>query len=64
MKSEKSTNLKFTAKMEFADLFLLLAGGIFIRAFHFGAIPVGVQQDEAMAAVDALALANHGTARF
>lgn len=64
MKSEKWTNFKFTAKMEFAALFLLLAGGIFIRAFHFGAIPVGVQQDEAMAAVDALALANHGTDRF
>lgn len=64
MKSHKWVNLKFTKKMEFAALFLLLAGGIFIRAFHFGIVPVGVHQDEAMAAVDALALADHGTDRF
>lgn len=43
---------------------VLLAGGIFIRAYHFGMIPVGVHQDEAMAAVDAKALADYGTDRF
>lgn len=42
----------------------LLLGGIFIRAFHFGISPIGVHQDEAMAAVDALALAEYGTDRF
>lgn len=50
--------------MEWILVCILLAGGIFIRSFHFGAIPVGVHQDEAMAAVDALALAEHGTDRY
>lgn len=43
---------------------VLLFTGIFIRAYHFGMIPVGVHQDEAMAAVDARALAEYGTDRF
>lgn len=42
----------------------LLLVAVFIRAYHFGIIPVGVHQDEAMAAVDALALAEYGTDRF
>lgn len=50
--------------MEWILVCIFLAGGIFIRSFHFGAIPVGVHQDEAMAAVDALALAEHGTDRY
>lgn len=46
-------------------LFLILLGmGIFIRAFHFGTSPIGIHQDEAMAAVDAKALLEHGTDRF
>lgn len=53
-----------TKKTEYLILCILLAGGFFIRSFHFGMIPVGVHQDEAMAAVDALALTNHGTDRF
>ena len=50
--------------IELAVAVFLLAVGIFIRAFQFGISPVGVHQDEAMAAVDALALAEHGTDRF
>lgn len=50
--------------VEIVAILFLLAVGIFIRAFHFGVIPVGIHQDEAMAAVDALALAEHGTDRF
>ena len=41
---------------------LLLA--VFIRVWKFGAVPAGANQDEAMAAVDGNALANHGTDRF
>lgn len=43
---------------------LLLAVGVFIRAFHFGMSPVGIHQDEAMTAVDALALSEYGTDRY
>lgn len=42
----------------------LLFVGILIRFYHFGSIPVGVHQDEAMAAVDAAALAKYGTDRY
>ena len=51
-------------KAEIILVAVLLLGGIFIRAYHFGMIPVGVHQDEAMAAVDAKALADYGTDRF
>jgi len=43
---------------------LLLCVGIFIRAFHFGVSPVGIHQDEAMSAVDALALSEYGTDHY
>lgn len=43
---------------------ILLSIGIFIRAFHFGTSPIGIHQDEAMAAVDAKALLEYGTDRF
>ena len=51
-------------KFEIFIVVILLFGGIFIRAFHFGISPVGIHQDEAMAAVDALALSKYGTDRF
>lgn len=51
-------------RAEFIFAAVLLFAGIFIRAYHFGIIPVGVHQDEAMAAVDARALADYGTDRF
>lgn len=41
--------------------FVLLIG---LRVYKFGQIPGGINQDEAMAAVDAYALANYGTDRF
>ncbi len=37
---------------------------VFVRIYKFGQIPGGFNQDGAMAAVDALALANHGTDRL
>lgn len=42
-------------------LFIIAIG---VRVYSFGSIPGGFNQDGAMAAVDALALANHGTDRF
>ena len=64
MKYDRGKEFKWNTKMEWILVCLLLAGGIFIRSFHFGVIPIGVHQDEAMAAVDALALANHGTDHY
>ena len=53
------------SKRQEALLVLFLLGiGIFIRGFHFGMSPVGVHQDEAMTAVDALALSEYGTDRY
>ncbi len=64
LEHHKWTGFQYSKKIEWIAVFLLLLGGIFIRAFHFGIVPTGVHPDEAMAAVDALALANHGTDRF
>lgn len=50
-------------KIELLLVALLLLAAIVIRAYHFGAPPIGVHQDEAMAAVDAKALADYGTDR-
>lgn len=43
---------------------VILAAAVFIRIFYFGKLPSGVNQDEAMGAVDAQALALYGTDRF
>ena len=45
-------------------LMLILIAGIALRVWDFGSIPGGVNQDGAMAAVDAKALAAYGTDRF
>lgn len=49
---------------EFIIVGILLLFGIAIRAWRFGTVPTGINQDEAMAAVDAKALADYGTDRF
>lgn len=41
-----------------------MLGAIFVRAYKFGLVPGGFNQDGAMAAVDAMALAEYGTDRF
>lgn len=56
--------IKLSKKQETLLVLLFLAVGIFIRAFHFGLSPVGIHQDEAMSAVDALALSRYGTDRY
>jgi 4-amino-4-deoxy-L-arabinose transferase-like glycosyltransferase len=48
----------------FPFLFFLIYGLIAIRCIGLGEIPGGFNQDGAMGAVDALALARHGTDRF
>lgn len=63
MKKREQSDKKKIA-FEIIAVAVILLVGIFIRAYHFGMIPVGVHQDEAMAAVDAKALAEHGTDRF
>ncbi len=42
----------------------LFAVAVLVRVWSFGSVPSGMNQDGAMAAVDALALASHGTDRF
>lgn len=42
----------------------LVAIGVLTRVWRLGSIPWGVNQDEAMGAVDAWALANYGTDRY
>lgn len=55
---------RLTKRQEIILVLFLLCVGIFIRAFHFGMSPVGIHQDEAMTAVDALALSEYGTDRY
>ena len=56
--------ISLTKRQEIVLVLFLLGVGIFIRAFHFGISPVGIHQDEAMTAVDALALSKYGTDRY
>lgn len=43
---------------------IILAAAVLIRLFGFGSLPPGINQDEAMGAVDAWALSLYGTDRF
>lgn len=47
-----------------AIIILILLTGVFTRLWKFGIIPAGFNQDGAMGAVDALAIAHHATDRF
>ena len=51
-------------RRERALLWLLIALLTGLRLYRFGAVPGGMNQDGAMAAVDALALSQYGTDRF
>lgn len=64
MKRTGKLQIELSKRQEIALVTLLLAVGIFVRGFHFGMSPVGVHQDEAMTAVDALALSQYGTDRY
>lgn len=45
-------------------LILIIAAAVFIRVWQFGSVPGGINQDEAMAAVDGYALGAYGTDRY
>ncbi len=64
MKKTGKLQIELSKGQEIALMLLLLAAGIFVRGFHFGMSPVGIHQDEAMTAVDALALSQYGTDRY
>lgn len=51
-------------KTEYIILAGILLFGFFLRVYQFGNIPAGINQDGAMAAVDAKALADYGTDRL
>jgi 4-amino-4-deoxy-L-arabinose transferase-like glycosyltransferase len=54
-----------TAKKKTKILFwIILAAAFLVRVIRFGTLPAGVNQDEAMGAVDAWALSLYGTDRF
>ncbi|HYH03864.1 MAG TPA: hypothetical protein VEC37_12220, partial [Bacillota bacterium] len=55
---------KFNQKYYKYLLSLIALVAVGIRLWKFGIIPFGFNQDGAMGAVDALALADHGTDRF
>lgn len=64
MRKTGKLQIELSKRQEIALVVVLLAVGIFIRGFHFGMSPIGVHQDEAMTAVDALALSQYGTDRY
>ena len=63
-KKEEQDNGVSAGKRHWQILALVLYGMIAIRSIGFGSIPGGFNQDGAMGAVDALALATYGTDRF
>lgn len=57
-------SLTADSRIRWLALPLILYGLTAIRCIGFGSIPAGFNQDGAMAAVDAMALADYGTDRF
>lgn len=64
--SEAKQPEPFSRSCRIYELLVFLGVTLLIisRIYKFGQIPGGINQDEAMAAVDAYALANYGTDRF
>lgn len=62
--SDNKNNIQKISKYNKPLYLLLILGLIIIRCIGFGSIPGGFNQDGAMGAVDALALANYGTDRL
>lgn len=62
-----STSIFFNPVLKLFDkycFFIILLIAILARTWDFGSVPAGFNQDGAMAAVDAKALADYGTDRF
>lgn len=62
--SSSNTKFKSAPSLENFALLLVMLVAILVRTWNFGEIPAGFNQDGAMAAVDAKALADYGTDRF
>lgn len=65
--SGKTKSIRVPEASDKAYLILLAAAAfiaVFIRVYKFGSVPGGFNQDGAMAAVDAKALADYGTDRY
>lgn len=57
-------NIKSSNKRTVVIFWIIFASALLIRIVRFGSLPYGVNQDEAMGAVDAWALSLYGTDRF
>ncbi len=55
---------ELSKKAQIIALVVIGIAAVAVRVWQFGSVPGGFNQDGAMAAVDALALADHGTDRF
>ena len=64
IQGKKQEDWKTNQTVDFIIFCALLFVGFAIRVWQFGMIPDGMNQDGAMAAVDAKALADHGTDRY
>ena len=64
IRGKKQEDWKTNQTVDFIIFCALLFVGFAIRVWQFGMIPDGMNQDGAMAAVDAKALADHGTDRY
>ena len=56
--------IKNSEKIYLAAIILIIALAVIIRVYKFGSVPGGINQDGAMAGVDAKALAEYGTDRL
>jgi hypothetical protein len=57
-------DIELTKKAQVIALVVIGIAAVVVRVWQFGSVPGGFNQDGAMAAVDAMALADHGTDRF
>ncbi len=55
---------RFIRRFYWPLFILILAIGVFVRVYRFGTLPMGLNQDGAMGALDGYALALYGTDRF
>ena len=64
MQGFEAKDLRISTKAHRILLAMAVFTAVFIRVYRFGLVPGGFNQDGAMAAVDAKALAEYGTDRF
>lgn len=64
VQGKKENDLKLSKRVDIIIFAAIMLVAFAIRVWQFGSIPEGMNQDGAMAAVDAKALADHGTDRY